>query len=48
MPSGYRMLSGNNARLVAAGRQFHSGLSEADGASHLPGIPPMGPLDGDP
>jgi hypothetical protein len=48
MPVGYRMSSGNNAKLVAAGKRFHGGLCADDDTSHLEGIPPAGPLTGDP
>jgi len=46
--AGYRMSSGNNARLDAAGRRFRGGLSSQTTASPLPSIPPFGPLSGDP
>lgn len=48
MPSGYRMSSGNNARLVAAGKRYRGGVTTTADASHLPGIAPLSPLDGDP
>jgi hypothetical protein len=44
MPTGYTMSSGNNARLARAGKRFRGGSSAGDGQSHLPGIPPLGPL----
>lgn len=47
MPAGYRMSSGNNARLVAAGLRLRGGPWEDATASHVEGIAPMGPLDGD-
>lgn len=48
MPLGYRMSTGNNRRLVEAGKRFHGGLSEERDASHAPSIAPVGPLSGDP
>lgn len=45
MPAGYRMSSGNNARLVAAGRRFRGGPTSETTTSHAAGIPPLGPLD---
>lgn len=48
MPSGYRMSSANNAKLVAAGRRFRGGLTMEADLSHEPGIAPVGPLGGDP
>jgi hypothetical protein len=47
MPAGYRMSSGNNARLVEAGKRFRGGpiVGEID-ESHSPGIGPLGPLTG--
>jgi hypothetical protein len=48
MPPGYRMSSGNNARLVAAGKRFRGGATTASDPSHLVGVPPLGGLDGDP
>jgi hypothetical protein len=47
MPSGYRMSSGNNARLVAAGKRFRGGRWPEATEAHLPGQPPVGPLDAD-
>jgi hypothetical protein len=48
MPAGYVMSSGNNARLVAAGRRFRGGPSQQSNSSHLAGVPPVGSLAGDP
>ena len=48
MPSGYRMSSSNNRRLVAAGGRIRGGPTDEPDASHLPSIPPTGPLTGDP
>jgi hypothetical protein len=48
MPAGYRMSSGNNARLVGAGRRFRGGSSDATDPSHAGGVPPTGSLEGDP
>jgi hypothetical protein len=47
MPAGFRMSSGNNARLVAAGRRFRGGPDETVTESHEPGVPPIGRLEGD-
>lgn len=47
MPAGFRMSSGNNARLVKAGKRFRGGPDEAVTESNEPGIPPIGPLDSD-
>jgi hypothetical protein len=46
MPSGYFMSSGNNRKLVAAGKRLRGGLSEEVLESHIPGIAPPGTLDG--
>jgi hypothetical protein len=48
MPTGYVMSSGNHARLVAAGKRFRGGVAAKSNASHAPGVPPAGPLVGDP
>lgn len=48
MPLGYGLSSANNARLASTGKRFRGGLSEEQDVSHLPGIPPIGPLEGDP
>jgi hypothetical protein len=48
MPAGYRMSSGNNRRIVAAGKRFRGGATIELDASHGPGVPPAGGLDGDP
>jgi hypothetical protein len=47
MPDGYQMSSGNNARLVAAGKRFRGGPSDKAGAEHEAGIGPIGSLDAD-
>jgi hypothetical protein len=47
IPAGFRMSSGNNARLVAAGKRFRGGRNEAVTESHEPGITPIGPLGSD-
>ena len=44
MPAGYRMSSGNNARLTAAGKRQTGGLWDEALACHLPGVGPVGPL----
>lgn len=48
MPAGYRMSSGNNSRLVAAGKRIRGGPTNVEDASHLPGIAPSGSLGGYP
>lgn len=48
MPAGYRMSSSNSANLVAAGRRFRGGRTDASDSSHLPSLCPVGSLDGDP
>jgi hypothetical protein len=45
---GYRLSSGNNARLVAAGKRFRGGPDTADQDNWSGGVPPVGPLEGDP
>lgn len=47
IPAGFRMSSGNNARLVAAGKRFRGGADEAVTESHEPGIKPTGVLGSD-
>lgn len=47
MPPGYRMSSGNNARLVAAGKRFRGGRCEEATDAHRAGQPPVAPLDAD-
>ena len=47
IPVGFRMSSGNNARLVADGKRFRGGRDEAFTESHEPGMPPIGPLGSD-
>lgn len=47
MPRGYRMSSGNNALLVAAGKRFRGGPSEEITDAHLAGQPPVRPLGAD-
>jgi hypothetical protein len=48
MPAGYVMSSANNARLVATGKRFRGGVAQTTDASHIPGVAPVGPLEGDP
>jgi hypothetical protein len=47
-PVGYRLSSHNNAKIVAAGRRFRGGKCDETLACHEAGIPPVGPLAGDP
>lgn len=46
MPTGYRMSSANNRRLVEAGRRFRGGPSAETDATHTPSRAPTGPLNG--
>lgn len=48
MPPGYRMSSGNNAKLVAAGKRFRGGRCGGIEACHERGIAPLGALRGEP
>ena len=48
MPLGYRMSSGNNARLVKSGRRIRGGPTDVSDPSHKPGISPRAPFAGDP
>lgn len=45
---GYHPSSGNNSKLVAAGKRFRGGPSDEPHFRHSPGIAPAGPLTGDP
>ena len=47
MPAGYRMSSGNNARLVAAGKRLRGGPTDELDDSHASGLPPIAPLGDD-
>jgi len=48
MPPGYRMSSGNNAQLAEAGKRHRGGPTAEQDESHVQGLPPLGPLVGDP
>jgi hypothetical protein len=48
MPPGYRASSSNDTRLARLGKRFRGGPCEDRDESHAPGLPPAGPLDGDP
>src|SRR5581483_8113367 len=48
MPAGFRKSSGNNRRLVLAGKRFRGGLCDTAEPHHAPGVPPAGPLTDDP
>jgi hypothetical protein len=48
MPQGFRKSSGNNNRLVLAGKRFRGGACDTTELHHAPGVPPLGPLTGDP
>jgi hypothetical protein len=48
MPAGYTPSSGNDARLVVAGKRVRGGPTAHLLDCHLPGIAPAGPLTGDP
>jgi hypothetical protein len=45
---GFRRSSGNNTRLVQAGKRFRGRACDTEEPYHAPGIPPAGSLDGDP
>lgn len=47
MPTGYRMSSSNNARLVASGKRLRGGTAVELDASHAPSLVPSGTLAGD-
>jgi hypothetical protein len=47
-PQGYRASSSYNRRLLEAGRVYRGGACEGIESSHAPGVPPVGPLTGDP
>lgn len=47
MPSGYRMSSGNNQKLVAAGKRFRGEPCSDPQECHLPSLAPVGPLTQD-
>lgn len=44
---GYRLSSGNNARLVAAEKRFRGGPERTAQVNWIEGVPPVGPLEGD-
>lgn len=48
MPPGYTMSSGNNAKLVAAGKRVRGSMTVETRACHEPGVPPTGLFDGPP
>jgi hypothetical protein len=48
MPVGFRKSSGNNRKLVLAGKRFRGGACDTDEPNHAPGMPPAGLLGGDP
>ncbi len=48
VPIGYRISSGNSARLAAAGKVVRGGVTDMTTQSHIVGVPPAGPLTGDP
>jgi hypothetical protein len=48
MPVGFRRSSGNNKRLMQAGKRFRGGPLDTEEPYHAPGIRPAGALDGDP
>jgi hypothetical protein len=47
-PERYRLSSHNNARIVAAGKRSRGGKCDEVLSCHTVGIPPAGPLTGDP
>lgn len=48
MPTGYTMSSGNNARLVSAGKRSRGSTTPNAHTCHAPGVEPPGALDGTP
>jgi hypothetical protein len=48
MPNGYRMSSGNNKRLVAAGKRFRGGATTESDISHVAGASPAPPTSAHP
>jgi hypothetical protein len=48
VPVGFRKSSGNNRKLVLAGKRFRGGPCETAEPHHAPGVRPAGPLVGDP
>ncbi|WP_434424144.1 GIY-YIG nuclease family protein [Nannocystis pusilla] len=48
VPLGYQASTGNNKKLVVAGKRSRGGPSEDPDPGHMPGVPPVGPLGGDP
>jgi hypothetical protein len=48
MPVGFRRSSGNNKRLVDAGKRFRGGSWDVEEPYHVAGLPPAERLDGDP
>lgn len=44
MPRGFRISSGNNARLVASGKRFRGGPTQTEDECHLRGVRPVGLL----
>jgi hypothetical protein len=48
MPIGFSRSSGNNRRLVLAGKRFRGAECDTEERHHSPGVPPAGLLTGDP
>jgi hypothetical protein len=48
MPIGFRKSSGNSSKLVAAGKRLRGVPCVTPEPSHLPGLPPVGPLESNP
>lgn len=48
IPQGYQLSSGNNARLVAAGKRLRGGPTTAQQDNWTAGVPPIGLLEGEP
>ena len=48
MPEGYEPSSGNDARLIKAGKRFRGGITSTFLDCHIAGIAPQGDLQGDP
>jgi len=48
MPEGFAPSSSNNAQLALVGKRYHGGITSQLLDCHIAGVPPQGPLEGDP
>jgi hypothetical protein len=48
IPAGFRKSSGNNRRLADSNRRYRGSVCDTDEPHHVPGIPPVGALTGNP